>query len=210
VLENDVYTVITYTGTGTNVDTNHLAVINSPGYEYSLVDPATTAGEVKIKIEVAFGFDYWIGYSGSTTWDHAAANWIRNGAPNGVFEDTDVVNITDGAMNASLNALQTNINLVGDLDIAGLYVTNTGAPFTLQGTGRMTGTNGAGYIAGNKPVTIANSGTNDWTGAMTVGFDVDFGEPSILQIGNGGAAGSMPGRGAVTNQGVLLFTGRDR
>ena len=40
---------------------------------------------------------------------------------------------------------------------------------------------------------------------MIIGFDVDFGEPSILQIGNGGAAGSMPGIGPVTNQGVLLF-----
>ena len=117
------------------MDTNHLAVLNSPGYEYSLVNPATTPNEVKIKIEVAFGYNYWIGSLVNNTWDHTQPNWIRNGSPGGIFEDTDVVNITDGAFNLALNAVATNLNLVGDLDIAGLYVTNTGTPFRAAGDG---------------------------------------------------------------------------
>src|SRR5581483_2223010 len=79
-------------------------------------------------------------------------------------------------------------------------VNNSLTNYTFNGSGKITGTN---FLtkSGTATLTLANTGVNDFTGGILI-------NNGTLQIGNGGANGSL-GNGPVTNNSSLTFSRSD-
>jgi len=208
---SNVYTILSYTGTTNGVDTNHIVIVPPPfGYQFSLINPATTPGTIQIMVAQAIGFDFWTGSDPvhPTFWDTATTtNWDQNG-PNS-FKSNDFACFSD--VRGGLNPNSTNISLIGTLSSSGVIFSNQTFSYTLAGSGKISGAGGLlveGGGGGNgvfPTVTLANTGSNDWTGGVVVDAqpDIYFAE-GILMAGNGSLAGNL-GRGTITNDGLLAF-----
>jgi fibronectin-binding autotransporter adhesin len=200
----DTYTLISYSGTATGVDTNSIVVIPPPfGYAFDLVDPATTPGSIQISVRVAIGFDFWAGNDpvNPTLWDLGiTTNWEKNGPT--AFTSNDFACFAD--LFRSPNPNSTNITLAGQLTVAGLIFTNGTYSYKLSGSGHISG--GELILEGGDgaTVTIANSGSNDWTGGVLIDSDLNLFTPAALYVGDGTANGNL-GSGTITNDGILVF-----
>lgn len=184
----DVYTLFRYSGAPLpSSATNNLIVLSTQaGFTFSIVDPATTPGAINLLVQTAIGDDLWTGAT-SSIWDNSTTNWTRNAAP-AVFNNLDFVSFDDSSS-------VTNVSLSGALTTSGITMNNASRAYTFSGSGKLTGKGGL-HVAGSG-LTIANQGSNDFTGPITI----DFG---ILQVGNGGANGNL-GSSILTNNGSLVF-----
>jgi fibronectin-binding autotransporter adhesin len=188
----DTYTLITYTGaTLPSSATNQFRILPPNGFfSFAVVDPSTTPGAIEIKVLTAVGNDIWTGAK-SSTWDNTTTNWTRNGTPAN-FNDGDVVTFDDSSS-------VTTVSISGTRTNSGINELSFGKTYTFSGTGSLAGPGGLDLegIA----LTIANSGTNTFTGPITIAN----GE---LQVGNGGTSGNV-GSGAITNNGSIVFNRSD-
>jgi fibronectin-binding autotransporter adhesin len=188
----DVYTLFTYIGaTLPSSVTNNLQVAAPAGFAFSIVNPATTPGSIQIHVDQAIGNELWTGHS-SSTWNTTAINWNRNG--NSVaFNNGDYVNFDD-------TSAITNVVLSGALQVGSVTMNNSSEAYHFGGSGSLTGSGGLSLTSGGA-LTIANSGTNSFTGPITI-------SSGTLQLGDGGNNGNL-GSGIITNNGSLVFNRSD-
>jgi autotransporter-associated beta strand protein len=188
-----VITIIQYNG-GSAPAASNFSLQGAPaGYAFSLVDPATTPNAVRVRVDSAPQVLVWSGgaVANPTAWDiRTTPNWL-NTRDNSTttFTNVDAVSFSDTA--------NTNrVTLNGTLMPGRITFMNSAVTYTFDGTGKLSGTatldmNGGGNLI------LANSGSNDFTGAVNI--------PSgILQVGLGGTNGNL-GTGPVTNYGALVF-----
>jgi len=119
-------------------------------------------------------------------WDiNATANWMTPaGAPLTYHQATvpgDLVTFDDRAHGT------TTVNLTTTLSPASINVNNTTKSYTYTGTGQLSGSAGLAKNGANT-LTVANSGTNNFTGPVTIGG-------GTLQLG---VANGLPTNSAVT------------
>jgi autotransporter-associated beta strand protein len=206
----DTYTLVSY-NSQTGVASNNIVIVPPPfGYSIVLVDPATTPGTIQITVTLAIGFDFWTGADlvNPSLWDdNITTNWLRNGAS--TFRSNDFACFQD-QQNPSPNPNSTNITLSGKLSVAGLIFTNATYSYKFVGSGSISGGEMIleGGTAANSAsvgiVTIANSGSNDWTGGLLIDANPDLFGPARLYVGDGSVNGNL-GSGTITNDGVLVF-----
>jgi autotransporter-associated beta strand protein len=192
------YTLFTYGGTLTGGATN-FAMLAPGGYGFHVLPLNTTPGLVQIRVDQAIGTNIWVGGSPSnpTAWDiGVTTNWFKNPPGNpSVFTNFDVANFDD-------TGLTNLVTLIGNLTNSGIAMTNNVLNYTFTGTGKLSGTAGLDK-EGSGTLIIANSGTNDFTGPISISYDPLQGL-GLLQVGNGGSNGNL-GSGRITNNGVLVF-----
>lgn len=190
------YTLFTYSGTLIG-DASNLQVLAPNGYTFHVVDPTTTPGSIQIVVDSALGNDIWVGGApgNPTLWDNAVtANWSKNGHA-AVFTNGDFASFDD-------TALTNLVAVTGTLLPSGISFSNFAGDFTVTGSGSLSGSAFLDMDGGTgRQLTIANGGSNDFTGYITIGPSLFF---PTLQVGNGGAAGNL-GSGNITNQGQLVF-----
>jgi autotransporter-associated beta strand protein len=139
------------------------------------------------------------GSPANLTWkgDGSGNNWDVVGSPNWKsaavtdpthFYNFDQVTFTD-------NTANTTVNLNTTVTPSSITAT-TAQTYSIVGSGTITG---AATLTKSGPGTfiLANTGTNGFTGAITI-------NAGTLQIGDGGADGSI-GSGSVSNSGALVF-----
>ena len=182
---------IQYTGSLSGGLTN-LALGPVPnGISVSLIDPATTPGTIQVSVDHVPQPLTWQGFTpGSRTiWTVGGpTNWINaNLNVPGQFTNGDNVIFDDTGTNL--------VTLVGTVNPGSMSFNNSGEAYTLGGTGKITGNSGLTTFGS---LTIANSGSNDFTGGITI-------NGGTLQIGDGTTNGT-PGNGAITNQSMLVFS----
>jgi fibronectin-binding autotransporter adhesin len=191
-------TLIAYSGALTGTANNLVLITNPlPGYVFSLVDPATTAGSIQISVVHVPDHKLWVGGAPAapTTWDTATTtNWVNQDAGNAaaVFTSGDIAVFDDtGTTNL--------VSLTGAIDSTVIQMNNS-IPYTFAGTGKLTGISELQVNNGGRLV-IGNSGTNDCTGPITVNL-------GTLVVGDGGTNGNL-GSGALTNSYILAFNRSD-
>jgi autotransporter-associated beta strand protein len=190
VTAGQVITLIQYTGTLTG-GTNNLRLVVPQGYGFTLLDPTTTPGFIQLSVLKAPLNIVWRGVLG-TAWDiETTLNWV-NAADNVTpadYSDFDGVTFGDTA-NTNVAALAASIQP------ASIAMNNSTVHYTFIGPGRITGTTGL-KVQGGGSLTIANSGTNNFSGAVEI-------NAGTLQVGNGGPDGNL-GTGPITNSSGLVF-----
>ncbi len=190
----DQFTVIQYAGSPLPSSvTNNLGVISAlPGFSFNIVDPGTTPNAIKIRVVTALGNDFWTG-AASSTWDTTSVDWLRNNNPV-TFNLGDFANFTD-------SSTVTNVTLSGALTVGGITVSSSSEVYNFIGSGKLTGTGPGGLHVSGIGLVIANSGTNDFTGPITI-------DSGALILGNGSTNGTL-GSGTVTNNGSIIFNRTD-
>ncbi|HEV2328059.1 MAG TPA: autotransporter-associated beta strand repeat-containing protein, partial [Verrucomicrobiae bacterium] len=188
----DQYTVIQYAGAPfPSSITNNLGVISTKaGFSFSIVDPGTTPGAIKVQVVTALGNDFWTG-AASSTWDTSSINWTRNGNPAN-FNSGDFANFTD-------TSAVTNVILSSPITAGGTTVSASSEIYNFTGSGKLTGAGGLN-VSGNGLI-IANSGSNDFSGPIVI-------NSGALIIGNGSTNGNV-GSGIITNNGSIIFNRTD-
>lgn len=144
----------------------------------------------------------WTGTAGFD-WDTTTTNWSgTNGAT--PYAQSDSVPFGDHVTFDDTGAGQPVVNLTTNLTPMSLTVSNSTTTYLLIGTGQISGFTGLSKD-GPGTLTIANSGTNNFYGDITV-------SNGTLQIGNGDANGNLPG-GALINlvgsDSALVFSRTD-
>jgi fibronectin-binding autotransporter adhesin len=205
---SNIYTLITYTGVTNGVDTNHIVIVPPVfGYVLELIDPVTTPGSIQIRVRQAIGFDFWTGGDlvNPTLWDTVTLNWEQNGPT--TFASNNFACFSDDFKD--LNPNSTNITLVGTMTVSGLIFTNGVNSYKLSGNGRLSGPGelileggGGGTKLGT--VTIANTGSNDFSGGVLIDANENMFSPAVLYVGDGTVNGNL-GSGTITNDGILVF-----
>jgi autotransporter-associated beta strand protein len=130
------------------------------------------------------------------TWDVGATpTWLDVSANPTTFSQSDVVTLNDTA------AGQTSITMAGTLSPGSLTVSNNTKPYTLGGSGKVSGS-----VALNKrgsgTLILDEGGGNDFSGGVTIAS-------GTLQVGNNDSAGNLPPTGNVVNNGALIFNRTD-
>ena len=190
---NQVITIIRYSGGSAPSATNFSLAAAPAGYAFSLVNPATTPNEVRVRVDAAPSVLVWLGgaVGNPTAWNVSTSlNWSNTvGSSPVVFTNLDGVNFTD--------TQNTNrVTLIGDLAPGSITMNNPAVTYTFDGSGRLTGTTPLDINLGGRLI-IANTGSNIFTGPINI-------SSGILQVGNGGAGGNL-GSGPITNFGALVF-----
>lgn len=189
--QGTIYDVITYKGTLTGTS-NNLELISPPFYTFSLLDPATTPGRIRVKVDQVPATLTWNGgASGAPTlWDNGVTtNWL-NGSTSTVFIASDIVNFNDSPA--------TNlVTLSGTLQPESAIFANNSTTYTLSGSGMLSGI-GSMVLNGGGTVIIDSSGSNDFSGGVTI-------NGGTLQVGKGDGNGNL-GVGPVTNSSLLVLT----
>ena len=212
-----LYRLFNYTGSLTN---NGLT-LNSVPAGFTPADflvQTTQAGQVNLLVSASgFANQYWDGtntvadgtiHGGSGTWDNVTTNWTNANGTVNAFWNQGLAIFEGTAGTVSLGA---NIQFSGMQFLTGGYVIRAPGAQTLIAAPATTIDVGPGLIAtisapivdGASPaaITLTDSGTLILTGANTYtgGTTINAG---TLQIGNGGASGSIVGN--VTDNGALV------
>ncbi len=186
-----VYDLITYTGTLTG-NSGNLQVVSPQFYTFSLVDPATTPGKIRVRVDQVPANLTWNGgaFGAATIWDDGVTtNWL-NGSTSTVFNASDIVNFNDSPA--------TNlVTLSGTLKPESAIFGNNLTTYTLNGSGALSGI-GSMVMNGGGTVIIDNSGASDFSGGILI-------NSGTLQVGNGDGNGSL-GLGSITNNSLLILT----
>lgn len=182
------YPLIHYSGSLIG-GTNGLQLLPlSPGYVVNLYSNANTIGVVVGYLPLNKTWKG--GAAGATTlWNTTSLNWLNAGNPD-VFNAGDFATFDDSGTNI--------VSLVGSLPSAGVTLNNSVSNYYFGGTGKLTGVGGV-LANGSASLVITNSGSNDFTGGLTIGQGGGY-----VVIGNGGANGS-PGNGPITNFTAIAF-----
>jgi len=113
---------------------------------------------------------------------------------------TTPVSITTAGATLDVSAaVQTIGSLTG---VAGSFVTISGGALSIGNDN--TNTEFAGSITGNGTIVKVGSGTLTLSGTNTFAGNTTI-NAGVLQIGNGGATGSLPVNGSITNNATLTF-----
>jgi autotransporter-associated beta strand protein len=181
--------LIHYSGSMTG-NTNQFQLLPlSPGFAATLYSNANTIG---IQINYVPVQKNWRGgaAAGPNLWDTTTTNWDNSGAP-------DRYNSGDFATFDDLGTTNV-VSLVGTLTPASITLNNNSAPYWFGGSGKLSGTASL-TLGGSGSLIVTNTGSNDFTGVITVSAS-----GGMLQVGNGGAAGSL-GTGPITNLSAVVF-----
>jgi fibronectin-binding autotransporter adhesin len=181
--------LIHYSGSMTG-NTNQFQILPlPPGFALNLYSNANTIG---VQVSYVPVQKNWRGgaFTGPTLWDTTTTNWDNAGSP-------DRYNSGDFASFDDLGTTNV-VSLVGTLTPASISLNNNAGPYWFGGSGKLSGTAPL-TLGGSGSLIITNSGSNDFTGVITVGAT-----GTILQVGNGGTAGSL-GSGPVTNLSAVVF-----
>src|SRR5262249_393783 len=133
----------------------------------------------------------WSGASNSV-WDTVTTNWLDSATP-AAYSDGRPVKFDDTASSGA-------VSLAATRSPSDVRFNNNSLSYVLSGPGSLTGS-AAMLKQGSNTVIIANSGSNDFTGSITV-------SAGTLQVGNGGSAGNL-GSGRLTNNAALVFNRSD-
>jgi autotransporter-associated beta strand protein len=128
----------------------------------------------------------WDGQAGAT-WDTGAdTNWVNigTGLPT-TYTDPSLVLFDDEA------AGSTTVNLTTTVNPLGMTVTNNTLPYSIVGTGKISGSVGINK-QGSNSLALLNTGGNDFTGPVTI----TGGTVSVTNLPNDGVAGPI-GKGSL-------------
>ena len=135
----------------------------------------------------------WSGLLGPA-WDiDTTANWLAFGTTPSVYLDVDSVRFADGSASST-------VNLTTTVRPGAVVVNNALQTYTFSGPGKITGPT-ALTKEGTGTLILANSGTNDFFGPLTV-------SSGSVQVGDGGNSGNLSG-GNVVNNSRLVFNRSD-
>lgn len=186
------YTIVVYSNILSGTLANLQVTSDNPRYTFSVVDPATTPGAIKI---VASGNPVLLVWQGGqpvnpTAWDYATVNWLNISTANpDLFYggDTTVFNDT-----ASTNAVQ----LIGIIQPGTMVVSNNALSYALGGAGLLN----AGSLTkqGAASLIISNSAANTISSAMTI-------DAGSLTFANAGANTFGSGAPVTVNSGSLTL-----
>lgn len=192
-------TIVTYTGTLTGT-TNNLVLLPSPqpGYNFSLVDPATTPGTIQLNVDHVPANKLWVGGAPSAPidWDNnITTNWYNIGTstPGVTFTPGDAAVFND-------NPATNLVNLVGSINVISVNMNNATLTYRFVGAGNITGVGGL-TLNNFGTLIFANSGSNNFTGPIMI----DLG---TLVVGDGGTNGNI-GSGPITDYSTLCFNRGD-
>ncbi len=195
------YRLMDYTGTLTGDQTNFfLSPIGTgttrQGFSIKTGnDVGGTANQVNLIVSGAPLSLTWKGGVSANAWDLVGtSNWNNNTQK---FYDNDSVTFDDGGSNSP------DVNITGDLNPGSITVANSaGHDYVFSGFGALLGSTGL-TKSGSGKLTIANSGTNAFSGAIAV-------NGGTLQVGSGGMAGNLgPGTVTLDPSGTLAFDRSD-
>jgi fibronectin-binding autotransporter adhesin len=135
---------------------------------------------------------------GTTATSGGTVNWVTVTSGSATRYLQSVTTGTDSVLfDDSAGVAHSTVNLTTTLTPISLTASNNVVNYVLTGTGKLSG--GANITkSGSGSFTIANTGTNDYTGATTI-------SSGTLQIGNGAAGAGSLGSGNVINNGSLTF-----
>lgn len=114
-------------------------------------------------------------------WDITTADWLKGATPS-AYAQGSVVQFDDTALGT------TTVNLTANLAPSFMFVTNLSKPYTFTGPGALSGVGGL-QKDGSASLILANSGSNSFSGAVTI-------NKGTVQIG--GTANRLPATAAVT------------
>ncbi|MGA2061539.1 MAG: autotransporter-associated beta strand repeat-containing protein, partial [Thermoguttaceae bacterium] len=192
-LGTGTYKLISYGGSFSgSVNNINLGAMSSSGttrQSFTLNNNATLK-EIDLNVVGSPASLVWKGNL-SNTWDRNPAgtlNWLNGGSAD-KFYDLDSV-----TFNAT-GAAQPIVNIAGNWT-PGPVLVSAATDYTFTGTGSLIGAMTL-TKSGTGKLTIANTGTNTYSGTTTINV-------GTLQIGNGGANGSI-GAGSVVDNATLVF-----
>ena len=187
-LATGTYELMTYGGslTGSSTDFS-ISGASSGTTRQSFTIDTSHLGHIDLDVTGAPASLVWKGDGSGNSWDVVTTpNW-KNGAANDNFFNFDQVTFNDTTANTTVNLNATVI--------PGSISVNTAQTYLVQGSGTITG--GATLTkSGTGTFILANTGTNDFNGAITI-------NAGTLQIGNGGTDGSI-GASSIANSGALV------
>ena len=189
------YTLLTYSGKLTGGAPN--ITLSTPSrYTLALVDPATTPGEIRVKVTGSAASLVWRGGAAGavTLWNlNATANWLRGGSAS-TFLEGDLVTFDDTSV--------TNlVSMVGSLRPAAITFNNNARAYRLAGDGNLFAANLTN--SGNAGLTIDNSADNILTG---VGLVLNSGITAFDQPTNAAWTGMLSGTATLAKIGTNTLT----
>lgn len=200
------YTLFTYDGL-LNGGALNLALATPSRYTFTLVDPATTPGEIRVQVSGSAASLVWQGGAAGapTVWDlRTTTNWLHGGTP-AVFFEGDLTTFNDAA-------ITNRATLVGQLRPAVITLANATRAITFDGAGGLF----AGSLTnlGAAGLTFANTADNTFTGAGLAlqSGTVTFAQPANTTLrsrfsGPATLAKAGPSTLTVTSPDSMDFTG---
>jgi autotransporter-associated beta strand protein len=131
----------------------------------------------------------------SGDWDAETGNWKNNVQGGLVYADGEDVVFNDSATGPTV------VNLTDSFTPGSVTVSNNVDAYVFTGAGNLSGTmalakKGPGILM------LANSGSNDFAGDVTIGG-------GVLWVGDGITNGNLPAANSITNNGALVFNRGD-
>jgi autotransporter-associated beta strand protein len=154
------YTVMTYSNTLTGGLGNLQVLSPNPRYTFTIVDPATTPGAIKVSVTgIPVSLVWQGGQTGSPNlWDVGITkNWL-NGAAADVFYTGDGVEFDD-------TALTSQVAVTGTRQPGSIFINNSSLSYTVSGGGNITASTLTKQ--GTASFTLANVGTNTFPLGIT-------------------------------------------
>ena len=189
------FPLIAYTGSIGGGGFLALTLVNPPGVSAALVDNSAN-GTVDVLITAITPL-VWTG-TPNGNWDIAAtANWQLSGS---ALSYTEAGGLGDRVLFDDTAPGATTVNLTATLNPSAISLSNSVKNYTFSGSGRLSGDGGLAK-QGSGSLTLANTGSNDFTGVVSIAA-------GTLQVGNGGTAGNL-GSGPVVNGDRLVFNRTD-
>jgi autotransporter-associated beta strand protein len=193
VLTNGTYQLINYAGTLTGNQSN-LQVAGALGQSrHTFSFGVSTPGQINLAIAGSDSASLlWVGYGVANNWDLKTTSDWKNGGATDIFYNLDSVIFDDTGSAAPA------VNVIGTIMPGTITVNNSTKNYTFSGNGAITG--GASLTKqGSSSLTLAGTGTNDFTGPITV----NGGQVTI----SGSGAANFPGAIALATGASLTVAG---
>jgi len=205
-LTTGVFTLIDYSGTigGSGFGALTLGTLNLPARAIPTL--INNTGNTSIDLSITADFPKWLG-NVNGTWDidngtgtgtqnwklvtgNTATRYLQTGT------SSDAVLFDDSATGA------TTVNIASTVTPALVTLNNSSKTYTFTGTGGISGS-AALVKQGFGTAIFANTGTNDFSGGVTIGA-------GVIQVGDGVTAGAGTlGTGPIANGGTLVLNRPD-
>lgn len=199
---NDVYNIIRYSGTFSDLGANLSVVANQRGAVAVLDTSIPNLIRVAVTNGTPLGLE-WVGANATFStgnpgdWDvNISDTWqdMATASDTTYFFSGDSVTFSDNFLD------YLTVNVVGTVSPFGMTL-NDDSSYTLVGSGSL---GGSGLVTKTRggTFTFANSGANAFAGPVDL-------QSGSIQIGNGGLAGDLPPGVIVTNDATLTFNRLD-